>query len=429
MNGVTMARPRARQLRVAKKDDVTYWEYAPWVALVMLAFIGIRLHEVIPPLSRIRPVMLAVALGMGPLFLKSGRQAMKSVMSYTVTKLLLAYFVWAAFTVPFAIWQRAAFNTWIGLIAPTLMYLAVVLSAPTRSNLQKTLWGVVSATTLFLTLNVMAGFSPSWRLTSTGAYDPNDMGALLAVMLPLALGLVFRSRGLPMLMALGMSVVLAGGLVQTGSRGGVLAAGAGMSVFVLGNRGVRLFVILVGAFIGGIVAWESAPDEFRERMTTLTNLEEDYNTYAEAGRVQIWKRGLSYYVGSPLVGVGVGNFSEAEGVWLASQGRRGVWRAPHNAFVQAAADLGTPGIGIFLGLFLTLALRAKKMWRVRRRKRARPNLDMPELLASLAALATAALFLSMAYSWIVYATTGLLALADRVNTAEALAKLERAQRA
>jgi O-antigen ligase len=308
------------------------------------------------------------------------------------------------------------------------MYFAVVLCAPTRGNLEIILWGTVGATAFYLLVNLAVGGGGAdyWRLSSAGAYDPNDLAALFAVVLPLAVGLFLRYQGFPKAVALGISVVLVVGLLQTGSRGGILAMLAGVLVFVLGHRGFRFFSVFFGVFLGGIIAWQSASADFRERMMTLTALSEDYNVESEMGRLQIWKRGMSYFAERPIFGIGAGNFTEREGAWLLSQSRSGKWSAAHNAYVQAAAELGIVGISLYLALIISIAKRAERMWRVKisRRKPARVTLIRPEMLASVSAAATAAVFLSMAYSWLIFSVTAIVALADRVNISETAARAE-----
>jgi O-antigen ligase len=386
----------------------------------MIAVVGVRLHEPIDFIRGLRPVVAAIVFGILPLLLKSGPLAIKSFLDYPVTRILAAYFIWIAFTVPFALWPGFAFGVWRGLIGPLLMYVAVLLCTPSRKSLETILWWTAIATAVYLVLNFTSDIMQGdrWRLGSAGSYDPNDMAGLFAVVIPVAGALALRSKGLKKLVAFGICVLLVFGVIQTGSRGGVLAMLAGVLIFVLGQRGPRLFLVTLAVSIGGVVGWQTSSEEFRERMATFTALDEDYNIQSEMGRVEIWKRSVGYFAQNPLTGVGPGNFPVAEGRWLTSDNRRGKASVTHNGYLQAFSELGVIGGCIFLGLFFALAARALKMWRVNVKRWRRPTLNRPEFFASLAAVATSTLFLSMAYSWILLAVTAWIALADRVLIAE-----------
>lgn len=205
-----------------------------------------------------------------------------------------------------------------------------------------------------------------------------------------------------------------------GLSGGLLATNVGVLIFVLAHRGFRLIAALLVVILVGVIPWQAASEECRERMMTLTQVSEDCNIEAETGRIEVWKRGMVYFWERPVFGVGAGNFSAREGRRRLSQHRPGPWSSAHNAYVQAAADLGAIGALLFLALMASAARRAKRMWRARLAQRppVSGGLMRPEMLASVSAASTAAVFLSMAYSWIIFMMVALVALADRVSMAE-----------
>src|SRR2546422_9855684 len=93
-------------------------------------------------------------------------------------------------------------------------------------------------------------------------------------------------------------------------------------------------------------------------MQTTVRPDRDYNTTSETGRLKIWERGLNYMAGRPVLGVGAGNFPVAEGTIspLARLQERGIgvrWGAAHNSFLQVGAELGIPGLLLFIGLIAT----------------------------------------------------------------------------
>jgi O-antigen ligase len=175
------------------------------------------------------------------------------------------------------------------------------------------------------------------------------------------------------------------------------------------GRSVPLLLALVASLT---IGWFLAPAAFRDRMNTVSSLEEDYNYTSYVGRKQIWKRGFQYILEHPVAGVGAGNFPIAEGDFAAALGRPSKWSTAHNAYIQAFAELGLVGGGIFMAILLISASRALLLWR---RSTAGAGWHMPEYFASLMAFAFSAFFLSHAYFYTLYALCAVIALAYRAR--------------
>jgi O-antigen ligase len=165
----------------------------------------------------------------------------------------------------------------------------------------------------------------------------------------------------------------------------------------------------------GSVVLATASDHYWQQMGTITS-EEDYNHTSETGRLPIWSRGIGYMMANPFFGVGPNNFPTAEGTLspLAERQQYGIgvrWNAAHNSFIQIGAEVGLPGLALFVAVIASafgalrrsgpieaaLALRGER----------RPPLT-PALTASLLGFVVGAFFLSLAYSEMLYT---LLALA------------------
>jgi O-antigen ligase len=136
----------------------------------------------------------------------------------------------------------------------------------------------------------------------------------------------------------------------------------------------------------------------------------DYNRTEESGRLEIWERGLTYMLDHPLFGVGANNFSTAEGTLspFAERQQFGIgvrWNAPHNSFVQVGAELGFPGLILFVALigsaFSTLSRAGRRHGRSVTARRGGPPLARA-LTASLFGFVVGASFLSLAYGEMLY---------------------------
>ena len=205
------------------------------------------------------------------------------------------------------------------------------------------------------------------------------------------------------------------GLIRSGSRGGFLALLA-VAAFVL----VRVTTIPVRSRVAGlvvilVVVFGTASDQYWDQMQTIVHPHEDYNLTSDEGRVRVWKRGIGYMTSNPVFGVGVRNFPVAEGTIspLARLRERGIgvrWGAAHNSYIQAGAELGIPGLVLFLGLLTSVFAALRRT--AQRALRFTPGGDdvsrhAQSLMAALVGFVVGAVFLALAYHDMLYALVGL----------------------
>lgn len=416
--------PRAHgpHSRAPTPEAAGYWRSAWLGAASLLCIIAVRITELWPALAVVRPVVVAaLVLGIVYLFTTSN-QALRSAAGERQVRLMASYGVWAFLTAPFALYKTLALRESYSIFPVGLvLMLAILLCAPTRKNLDRILVGFVAAVTfLGLALLTRGTSYVSARLTTGAFYDPNDLAALLAMALPMAGGLAIRADGRHRIFGGVASAALVIVLVQTASRGGLLALAVGTIVLLAALSLSRTLVVLVIVALSGGILWEKGPPVFRERAATLLSLEQDYNVTEQTGRFQIWRRGIDYVLERPVTGVGMNNFRIAEGAYLARNSMPGRWSTAHNAYVQAFAELGLVG-GCLLLTMLRLGVRqASSLWRPQSwRHRNGASLHRPELLGALLAFCTSAMFLSHAYSYLLFAILALIAFAARVARIEA----------
>jgi O-antigen ligase len=381
----------------------------------MLLTIVFRLHETIPALRFIRPAFVSGAVGAVLAWSAASRFDRAAVWSNQSMRGLLVFFGWCVLTVPTALYPGLAAST-LNVVLPAVeLMLVCLLLPPSMQSLDRFLLLFAAGGGMLGAAALTVGYSLDGRLAVTTTLDTNDLGAIMATACTLALGLLRRKSILMKLCAMAILSVTVLVLVRTGSRGGVVGLAVGTLVFALLTPGVARvrWLILLGA--GAAISWPFAPANFRERITGLTSVEEDYNNTAYGGRKQIWTRGVGYALSHPLLGIGASNFPIAEGDYLTDAGVRGKWSNAHNAVVQVAAELGIPGLVIFVTL-LGYSVRRSLLWgaTLGRAPPAGANFR-PEIAASLLAFLTCSMFLSAAYSYALYALIGMVALAERVR--------------
>jgi len=156
----------------------------------------------------------------------------------------------------------------------------------------------------------------------------------------------------------------------------------------------------------------TASDQYWAQMQTIVRPKQDYNLTSEEGRLKVWKRGLDYMSAHPVFGVGANNFPVAEGTIspLARLAERGIgvrWGAAHNSYVQVAAELGIPGFVLFVALLRSAFASLRRAALRRRGGSTRPPTDelsrlAQTLMAAFIGFAVGALFLSLAYTDMLY---------------------------
>jgi O-antigen ligase len=405
----------ARPNGTAPAPAANGWAGAPYVALAMMMIIAVRLHEFIPGTSVLRPALVATLAGTGVILAFTSGRGRAAVFTHPVPLLVIGYWLVMIFSVPFALWPGLAFETVLAFLPCVALVLAVTMCPPNRRSALILQGGLAAAVAGYALYVVTLGrISGAGRLQAgVGMYDSNDMAALLAITFPLAVGLVRTQRGTLRWAMLGAATLVAAVVLASGSRGGILGLAAGSAVFVLGIRGSMRVVAIVAFFVTMAGLWTFSPS-FKERVDSITNLEQYYNLTDEVGRKAVWARGRQYIADRPVIGLGAGNFPVAEGGYFAVTyfgTRGGKWSDAHNAYIQAYAELGVVGGSLFVAILLMGLLRALRLWRGVQ-VMGGGIAHQPELLASLMAYLVCAVFLSHAYFPPAFAIVALIAFID-----------------
>ena len=169
--------------------------------------------------------------------------------------------------------------------------------------------------------------------------NPNFIGVLMAMSLPLTVALLSRTTASPLRrLAWAGLVVQAAALVATGSRGAVLGLGAAVTVYALlrWSRRVRIGLAAVALFAGIAIGTSPA----RPIDTTA------------AGRLYLWRVVSPHAWDAPLVGQGPGAVTLHFPDWQRQAARSGVRDRRfagltdhvHNDYLEALVERGLPGL-------------------------------------------------------------------------------------
>jgi putative inorganic carbon (HCO3(-)) transporter len=230
--------------------------------------------------------------------------------------------------------------------------------------------------------------------------DPNDFAFLLAVTVPLAIYRIQSAieRWRRVLAVVGLLAMLAA-MLATLSRGGLLGLLV-PAAWALSTRRLTVrwaAVAIVAAAVIALVAFQLMP----AKLDTALHQKRHVAESNVDSRLVAWKVALAEFGSDPLLGVGPGNYEGRflEFGLLVKSTNEGILTT-HNAFLNILAELGGPGLALFLA-YLLMAWR-----RLRRRSPGDPAVDA--LRSALAAGFLAALVGSMFLTEQFYAPLWLL---------------------
>ena len=238
-------------------------------------------------------------------------------------------------------------NGWLGgalyvfaAFMPTVMTFVVLANAVDTRERLETVMALLTVCASVLALHGVEqaitgigwtgeGLSQGTRIQYVGIFnDPNDLGLLFVMCLPMALYLSGRGglMGLRRLFWLALAGLLLYGCYLTNSRGTMLAVLAILGVYTWQRYGVLVAGALGSAALAGLMALPS-------RMQEL-----DVSEESAMGRVEAWYEGIQMFMAHPLFGIGAGGYSDMYEL------------TAHNSFVLVLAEMGFIGFTIFLAI-------------------------------------------------------------------------------
>lgn len=371
------------------------------VAGYILTAVG-RVHQLFPAIEALRIAAITGLLAIVSFVVDARERRQAALLMVPTTKLAAALLVWMMLSVVNALNIGVSFAlVFDNMLKTALMSFLIAASVRGIRDVERLalvylIGAVLYSVVVMSRFDVGAGTRDSWRLGHLYYYDANDFATFVVTALPL--GIYFAHAGATTrvrILALASLTLLMLGFVWSGSRGGFIALFAVVGYVVLRFSAIPLRWRLSATALVALTLLVTASDQYWQQMGTITS-DTDYNHTSETGRLQIWSRGVGYVVDNPILGVGPGNFATAEGTLspLAERQMWGIgvrWNAPHNSYLQIAAELGIPGFLLYVAVIVS-AFRALR--------RATPL--TPALTASLIGFVVGSFFLSLAYSEMLY---------------------------
>jgi hypothetical protein len=252
-----------------------------------------------------------------------------------------------------------------------------------------------------------------FRYSVSESYDSNDLAVVYAMGLPFVFYWFWRGSAATKLFAIFTALLAALGIHLTGSRGGLLALGTVVIYMVLHVKElgpILRAMLVVGMLLGGAILTQT--ETFNQLVLAAQG--KDYNTAADDGRIEVWKRGIGYALTHPITGVGVFCFEIAEGKisgrTSTSRGLR--WTSAHNSYVQVIAENGIPTFLFWVGMIYSSLQELKRQRQLLLPYSRDPSIARFLVLrgmiqTSLYAYVVGAFFLSLGYLCYLYLLVGM----------------------
>lgn len=334
---------------------------------------------------------------------------------------------WAALTIPLSIWPGGSLAQLSDHLIKAIVFfwlIGTLVTSEARLRLFARMLSLCSIPLAVVAINnyrsgvfVTLADSAVQRIAgyvggSGLAGNPNDLALMLNLVLPItgALFVITRSPWIRIATALGTLLSIAA-VIATFSRAGfiTLAAIGALTVLAMIRRGA--IVTGLGIIFLLTVTLAVVPRDYYDRLATITNIEADPTGSAQ-GRWEDWLLSVDYIQAHPITGAGLGQDLLALN---AARGRE-TWRSVHNAYLQAAVDLGLPGAALLIAL---LFCSFQNAWRVRRQAARAGHADLAVLAQavsiSLWAFTIAAFFHPIAYQFYFFCLAGLAVALVNVN--------------
>ncbi|MHB1565348.1 MAG: O-antigen ligase family protein [Acidiferrobacter sp.] len=331
----------------------------------------------------------------------------EGIFSHRVMQPYLLMFFIALITIPFGIWPGGSVRFLFGnYFKDLVLVVLLIVTTRTMKDVRGVLWIVIINTLVLDAIMLHYGI----HKVTTVHLGKNGIAMTSVIAFGLLLGL--GTRGIGSLFKWMAGAMLIYAIFMSVSRGSYIGLSLVLTLFMYFRFGNRALLALLGlvVFVAGIYAF--GPPRVHRTINTLVHIQRDYNLTARTGRIAIWRRGLRIVEQHPF-GVGIGNFPIAEGHLVEEViGER--WMNASNALLQATAELGIIG-GI---VFLVLLKRAMETANNLRRNQQFTDVARVGVSVVLALFGyfITALFLSKAYTVILYILIAIVISADRIYT-------------
>ena len=318
--------------------------------------------------------------------------------------------IWLAVGAPFSSWRGGSIgglSSYLRTDFPMLFVTAglVYTWRECRAMMYAIAWGAVAILFAGKMFQDDTGYYGERLAINFGTVsNSNDYAGHLVLVLPFLLWAALTSKSkairLAALCGIPYGVLL---VLKTASRGGLVALVAGALFWLLrGSMRQRIALLALGPVV--VVALVGfVPRSSMVRILSFSTESADASEEAlesSTMRRYLLQESILYTLQHPLFGVGMGQFSNYEGVHSTLVGGlRGFWHETHNTYTQVSSECGIPALALYLAGIVSTFLMLNRVYR---RASGRPDcVDIRNaafcIMLAMTAYCTATAFLNFAY--------------------------------
>src|SRR5262245_5225131 len=341
----------------AVREDKAAAGVAFWALMTFMCILVLAPQSVFPPLATFRIALLAASVAVFAHSLDRWTSGRPITVVTREMKIAICLLGWAIVTIPFSLWPGGSVAVLTDQFLKSLvLFWLIANTVSTIRRFRQFAWGLIllsmpiatSALLSYVSGTFVPGSSRIYGYDAPLTANPNDLALTLNLIIPFGLGLVWLTRSAVLRAAL-LAILLLDitVVVITFSRAGFLAVAVILVVTVARLLrsprrawGIALLVVLP-------LCLPLLPASYWHRLTTITDIESDETGSAQARRENSLGA-LRFLITHPVVGAGIGSDALALNAEVGP-----TWTVVHNVYLQYGVDLGLPGLGLFLALFVT----------------------------------------------------------------------------
>lgn len=316
------------------------------VVLLLVISIG-RITELVPLLGSFKLGKITLIFALLAILTANNSRFNVPLMSIALVRYVIGLTALIVLSVPSSVWPGQSVDFILNIyIKNLIVFFLIIKIVHDEDALLKIIDGFSISIFCLGILVVVKGTESYNRVFAGETFDPNDLAFVMVVGLPIIYFMFINNRGIRKIF-LGITLFLSLlTIIKSVSRGGFIGLLVVSVLILFKDKSTRMLTkfTIIGICIALFVGFASS--SYWERMSTINTYESDYNTTSESGRIAIWKRGLVLIFNNPVIGVGAGSFSSADGQ------AGGRYQTAHNSLIQVGGELGLGGLIIFLMLLI-----------------------------------------------------------------------------
>lgn len=370
--------------------------------LLMLVFVA-KIADVIEGLGGFEIGKVLTATAILALIVEKGGWR-DGLWRHPIARPFSAITVLVLFSVPFSIWPGQSVNYLLQVFVKDLIFaLLLLVTMQSFKDIKRTMWAFAVAALILDYVMLRYG------VVGVSAFHLGRNEIAMVTVMAVAMLLPLSASGAMRMVKWTAVAVMVAAIIGSESRGSYLGIAVVLVAYIYMRIGGKIAATTVIVMVVGYVAYTHLPASVTGRVETIIHYEKDYNFTAQEGRLEIWKRGLRMVRENPIAGVGIGNFTTADGMMRTGPGR---WMNAHNSPLQVAAEIGLLGL-VFYVVLLVRMFRAGNQLR-----RSPPDkegaLIGDALVLAFMAYAVTGFFLHAGFATIFYILIVLTIAADRI---------------